>query len=107
MNTRRLGDPRRLDASSWNTDGLDLGLWSRVASPFKSDDSLLIVNRMVTKMSPLNRYFPLVGLETRLSWVRPSCYLFDTYLNVKRVETSEVPFLWLKLRSTALAFDGL
>ena len=38
---------------------------------------------MVTKMPPLNRYFPLVGLETRLSWVGPSCYLFDTYWNVK------------------------
>ena len=37
---------------------------------FLSDDSLLIVNRMVTKMSPLNRYFPLVGLETRLSKAR-------------------------------------
>ena len=40
-----------------------------------SDDSLLIVNRMVTKMSPLNRYFPLVGLETRLSKARPYCYV--------------------------------
>ena len=31
---------------------------------------------MVTKMSPLNRYFPLVGLETRLSSVfRPYCYV--------------------------------
>ena len=42
---------------------------------FLSDDSLLIVNRMVTKMSPLNRYFPLVGLETRLSKARPYCYI--------------------------------
>jgi len=40
-----------------------------------SNDSLLIVNRMVTKMSPLNRYFPLVGLETRLSKARPYCYV--------------------------------
>ena len=48
-------------------EGVDLTLLS--------DDSLLIVNRMVTKMSPLNRYFPLVGLETRLSKARPYCYV--------------------------------
>ena len=55
--------------------GMSLTLTSRVTTGFLSDDSLLIVNRVVTKMSPLNRYFPLVGLETRLSKARPYCYV--------------------------------
>jgi len=58
------------ECDSWS----DYDGWSHY-NDFLSDDSLLIVNRMVTKMSPLNRYFPLVGLETRLSKARPYCYV--------------------------------